>query len=559
MIPISLRIGFFILLSWSALAASASRKPNILVILSDDMGFSDIGCYGGEISTPHLDGLARDGLRFTQFYNTARCCPTRASLLTGLHPHQAGVGHMMEERPFVGYRGQLGRNAVTIAEALKGVGYRSYAVGKWHVTPGESAKALLSTNNWPLQRGFDRFYGTIHGAGSFWDPSSLVRDNRQITIANDPEYRPSSFYYTDAIAEQATRFIREHGRESNERPFFLYVAFTAAHWPIHARESDIVRQSGRYAVGYKGIHQARWEKQKRLGIVDSSWLPAPMAAEWNSVNNRPFEERCMEVYAAMVESMDQGIGRILGALKAGGQSDNTVVLYLQDNGGCAEGIGRGSQPSGSTSSTPMNAETPQYGSQPKQTRDGRSVRQGYGVMPGADDTYVAYGRAWAAVSNTPFREYKHWVHEGGISTPLIIRWPIGIRAKDRNGLISAPGQLPDILATCIDLAGAQYPLEYEGNRITPLEGTSLRPLLEGRRFRRVNPLVWEHEGNRAIRQGQWKLVTKGEKVSWELYNLSIDRTESHDLAGVHPDKVRTLTLEWEKWARRAKVLPGPWN
>lgn len=560
MIPSSLWIRFLSLLCWSAISALAARKPNIIIMLSDDMGFSDIGCYGGEISTPHLDGLARDGLRFTQFYNTARCCPTRASLLTGLHPHQAGVGHMMEDRHLGGYRGQLGQNSVTIAETLKGVGYRSYAVGKWHVTPGESAQALLSTNNWPLQRGFDRFYGTIHGAGSFWDPSSLVRDNRQITVANDPEYQPRSFYYTDAIADQAARFIREHGRESNQRPFLLYVAFTAAHWPMHARESDIVRQKGRYAVGYKGIHQARWEKQKQLGIVDSTWLPAPMAAEWDSVKNRPFEERCMEVYAAMVESMDQGIGRILGALKEGGRSNNTVVFYLQDNGGCAEGIGRGTGPSGSAFSQslpPMTPETPQFGSQPKQTRDGRPVRQGYGVMPGADDTYVAYGRAWAAVSNTPFREYKHWVHEGGISTPLIIRWPIGIRAKDRNGLIPAPGQLPDILATCIDLAGARYPLEYGGNRITPLEGTSLRPLLEGRRFRRTKPLVWEHEGNRAIRQGEWKLVTKGEKVSWELYNLSSDRTESHDLAGVHPDKVRALTLEWEKWARRANVLPSP--
>ena len=247
----SLLLGLALLATFAARfslsAATTAQRPNILVILSDDVGFSDIGCYGGEIQTPNLDALARDGLRFTQFYNTARCCPTRASLLTGLHPHQAGVGHMMEDRGHAGYRGRLNRQSVTLAEALKPAGYRSYAVGKWHVTPGQGPKVLAETNNWPLQRGFDRFYGTIHGAGSYFDPSSLVRDNRLITVANDPDYRPATFYYTDAIAEHAVRFLRDHARARKDQPFLLYTAFTAAHWPLHAKESDIAKYKGRYA------------------------------------------------------------------------------------------------------------------------------------------------------------------------------------------------------------------------------------------------------------------------------------------------------------------------
>jgi len=233
-------------LTFAASPAEPQGKPNILVILSDDVGYSDIGCYGGEIATPNLDQLAANGLRFTQFYNTARCCPTRASLMSGLHPHQAGVGHMMDDRGHDGYRGRLNRRCVTIAEALQSAGYRSYAVGKWHVTPGQSASALADTNNWPLQRGFDRFYGTIHGAGSYFDPSSLVRDNRLITVANDAGYQPAQFYYTDAIADHAVKFIRDHARNQKDQPFFLYTAFTAAHWPLHAKESDIAKYKGRY-------------------------------------------------------------------------------------------------------------------------------------------------------------------------------------------------------------------------------------------------------------------------------------------------------------------------
>lgn len=539
-----------------------ARRPNIIVILSDDMGFSDIGCYGGEIETPNLDALAKNGLRFTQFYNTARCCPTRASLLTGLYPHQAGVGHMMEDRGHEGYRGSLNRRSVTIAEALKPAGYRSYAVGKWHVTPGHAAQALEETGNWPLQRGFDRFYGTIHGAGSFWDPSSLTRDNQPITAASDTEYRPREYYYTDAISDHAAGFIRDHARDHKSEPFFLYAAYTAAHWPMHAKEGDIAKYKGRYRAGYGAVRAARLEKLRRLGLLDPRWEPAPAVGDWSQVKDQPFEERCMEVYAAMVDSMDQGIGRIVAELKAQGQWENTLILYLQDNGACAETVGRGPNPAaraGGPTLPPMAPDDPQFGSQPRQTRDGWPVRQGYGVMPGGPDTYIAYGRDWANVSNTPFREYKHWTHEGGISTPLVAHWPAGLAAARRNQLEAEPGHLIDIMATCVDLARAAYPTERGGEKIKPMEGVSLRPLLAGEPIRRPRPLFWEHEGNRAARDGKWKLVAK-ENQPWELYDMERDRAETRDLAQSEPARAKELAAQWDAYAARADVLPlGAWR
>ena len=543
-------------------AAEPARRPNIIVILSDDVGFSDIGCYGGETATPNLDALAKGGVRFKQFYNTARCCPTRASLLTGLHPHQAGIGHMMEDRGLEGYRGNLNRSCVTIAEALKPAGYRNYAVGKWHVTPGQTAKAQADMHNWPLQRGFDRYYGTIHGAGSYFDPSSLVRDNNILTVANDPEYQPKEFYYTDAIADHAVKFIREHGREHRAQPFFLYTAFTAAHWPLHAKDSDIAKYKGRYDGGYEPVRSARRAKLKQLGLLDDKWDAQPPSDQWDAVKNKAFESRCMEVYAAQLDCMDQGIGRILAELKAQGQFEDTLILYLQDNGGCAEGIGRGTNftaRADKASLPPMSRDDRQHDSTPKQTREGWPVRQGLGVMPGGADTYIAYGRGWAQVSNTPFREYKHWTHEGGISTPLIAHWPTGVAASRRGALEAQPGQLVDIMATCLDVAGASYPSEHRGEKIKPLEGTSLRPVFAGKAIERTRPLVWEHEGNRAIRDGKWKLVAK-EGQPWELYDLEADRGELHDLAAAQPDRVKKMSASWDAWAARANVLPlGAWR
>jgi arylsulfatase A-like enzyme len=547
--------------------SSLEGAPNILVMMSDDMGWSDLGCFGGEIETPNLDQLATDGLRFTDFYNTARCCPTRASLLTGLYPHQAGIGHMMEDRGHDGYRGDLNRRAVTMAEVLRPAGYATYAVGKWHVTPAATEEQLTHRHNWPRARGFDRYYGTLHGAGSFYDPSALVRDDQLISVANDPAYRPEKYYYTDALSDHAVRFLSEHQlREKARRPWFLYLAYTAPHWPMHALEEDLTRYEGRYDLGYDAVRQKRFAASRRLGLIDPRWGLSPTVGLWSEVSDRAWEARGMEVYAAMIDRMDQGIGRIVAELKRQGELEKTLILYLQDNGGCAEPQGRApsarnpyrERPAAPVY-PPMGKDELQYGSVPRQTRDGRAVLMGPGALPGPEDTYIAYGAGWANVSNTPFREYKHWVHEGGIATPLIVHWPAGIGRRQRGGLVSAPTHLIDVMATVTDVSGAAYPKQFGGIPIQPMEGISLRPALTGKALRRSAPLFWEHEGNRAIRDGRWKLVAKADQP-WELYDLTVDRTEQQNLAAAQPRRVRALAAQWEAWAARAQVLPlGQWK
>lgn len=532
-------------------------RPNIIVILADDMGFSDIGCYGSEIETPHLDALAAGGLRFTQFYNTARCCPTRASLMTGLYPHQAGVGHMMAGRGHDGYRGDLNKNCVTIAEVLKDAGYGTYMAGKWHVT--KETRPEGPKHNWPLQRGFDRFYGTIHGAGSFFDPNTLTRDNEFISPYADPEYQPEQYYYTHAISDHAVRFVTDHHRQRGSEPFFLYVAYTTAHWPMHALPQDIAKYRGRYDGGYGVIRAARDRRLRELGVIKDEWKLSPQADNWDEQFDLEWEARNMEVYAAMIDAMDQGIGRIVEALRQTGQFENTLVMYLQDNGGCAEEMGRNNarnRPSGPRldrpSLPPMPAGDLQPDMIPQQTRNGYPVRMGRGVLAGPADTFIAYGRGWANVSNTPFREYKHWVHEGGISTPLIVHWPAGINR--RGDLVEEPGHLIDIMATCVDLSGAEYPTQRDGQPIKPMEGLSLAPAFTGESLDR-EAIYWEHEGNRAIRVGDWKLVAKGEHGDWELYNMANDRTELFNLAEEEPDRVQDLATRWRAYAERANVLP----
>ena len=529
-------------------------RPNIIVILSDDMGYSDLGCYGGEIETPTLDRLAANGLRYTRFYNTSRCCPTRASLLTGLYAHQAGIGEMTSDGRQPGYRGDLSRNAVTIAEALKPAGYRTYMAGKWHVTKQLHPDGEKS--NWPLQRGFDRFYGTIIGAGSFYDPWTLTRGNQAITPDNDPEYQPEQYYYTDAISDQAVRYIHEHVRDHIDAPFFMYVAYTAAHWPMHALERDIAKYKGRYDAGYEVIRRARYEKMKQLGVI-KDWQLSEASQSWKSLDEatRAWDIRCMEVYAAMVDAMDQGIGRIVKALEATGNMDNTLILYMQDNGGCAEAYGRGvpkRPPPGDI--VPMGVDELQTAMVPQRTRDGRPVRSGPGVMPGPADTYVAYGRNWANVSNTPFREYKSFNHEGGIATPLIAHWPKGIKA--RNELRHEPGHLIDIMATCVELSGAQYPTRHADHDILPMEGRGLSGGFAGDRDGE-RTLIFEHYGKAALHKGPWKLVRKGEGQRWELYAIEKDRTELNDLSKQYPEIVRELGDLWEKEAQRTFVYPKP--
>jgi arylsulfatase A-like enzyme len=542
--------------SFPAASAVAADRPNIVVILADDMGFSDLGCYGGEIRTPNLDRLASGGLRFTQFYNTARCCPTRACLMTGLYPHQAGVGHMTSDSGLSGYRGDLNRNCVTIAEVLRPAGYRTYMAGKWHVT--QHVQPDGPRHNWPLQRGFDRYYGTITGAGTFYDPATLTRDNTMIPPLTDPEYRPKQYYYTHALSDHAVRFIADHQRDHAGQPFFLYLAYTAAHWPMHALDEDVARYRGKYDAGYDAIRQARFARAKQLGLIDANWTLTPTKGNWEKESDKEWEARCMEVYAAMVESMDRGIGQLVEELKRTGQLDNTLILFMQDNGGCAETVGR--QPNTTRGDTPTLPVIPDNQVlttvHPKQTRDGWPMLTGRHVLPGPRDTYIAYGEAWANVSNTPFREYKHWAHEGGISTPLIAHWPKGIAAKGE--LRHQPGHLIDIMATAVDVSGAKYPAEHSGEKITPPEGRSLVPAFGNGAIER-DAIYWEHEGNRAIRVGDWKLVARGPAAAWELYDMKSDRTETTNLAGQHPERVRELTAKWEAWAHRANVLPWIWK
>lgn len=536
-----------------------SARPNIVVIMSDDMGWSDIGCYGGEIETPNLNELGINGLRFTQFYNTGRCCPTRAALLTGLYPHQAGVGHMTEDRRLPGYTGDLHRHTPTIAESLRLAGYRTYMCGKWHVTAHVAATA--PNDNWPLQRGFEKFYGTIAGGGSYYDPTTLCRGNKYITPQNDTQYKPHTFYYTNAISDNAVMFLRQHSEDALDQPFFLYVAYTAAHWPMHALESDIAKYRGKFDEGYTRAREARIGRLRKLSLLPDVWDVTPQAGDWSAVEHVAWETRCMEVYAAMVDCLDQGVGRIVDELKRQEQFENTLVLYLQDNGGCAEDIGRSppKQPY-PTDLKPFTTDQLQPNVwPPMQTRDGRPVRMGPAVMPGPADTYIAYGRNWANVSNTPFREYKHWVHEGGIATPLIAHWPRGIAPERRNQFVHDPAHLIDIMATCVDLAGAKPPDEYGGNHTVLLEGVSLLSAFSGDKIKREKPLFWEHEGNRAVRDGHWKLVAKGPHAAWELYDMKADRTEMHDLAALHPDKVERLARFWDEWAERAKAKPWPWG
>jgi arylsulfatase A-like enzyme len=537
--------------------SNAAERPNIILMMSDDMGYSDLGCYGGEINTPNLNRLAEGGLRFTQFYNTGRCCPTRASLLSGLYPHQAGVGWMMTDRGYDGYRGELNNRCVTIAEALKPAGYATYAVGKWHVT--KHIQPDGPKFNWPLQRGFDRYYGTITGAGSFYDPGTLTRDNTMISPFADPEYQPEQYYYTNAISDHAIRFIKEHEEQQGDKPFFMYVAYTCAHWPMHALEKDIAKYRGKYNQGYGAYREARLERMRDLGLIGSDWEMSPQKGDWKKVEHKEWEARCMEVYAAMIDNMDQNIGRIVNSLKATGKYENTLILFLQDNGGCQETVGRGGK-----GKRPAEATLPIIAQDairsdviPKQNRAGVPTLMGPQVMPGPEDTYIAYGINWANVSNTPFREYKHFVHGGGISTPLIAHWPNGISRKGE--LEPQPGHLIDLMATCVDLATASYPEMVKGQAIQPMEGASLQPAFAGKSLNRQQPLFWEHEGNRAIRAGDWKLVAK-ENKPWELYNVKTDRTEMHDLSSQDPNRVADMSRQWDDYAKRAAVLPlGAWS
>lgn len=516
--------------------ASAQRKPNILLILADDLGFSDLGCYGGEVETPNLDRLAAGGLRFTQFYNTARCCPSRASLLTGLYPHQAGVGDMTNQsgkpRPgFPGYQSRLSDDCPTIPEVLRTAGYSTLMSGKWHLGPPG-----------PDKRGFDEYYGMVHGFDSFWNPNVYTRlpQDRKARA-----YPPGGFYATDAITDHAIDFLQVARGE--RKPWFLYLAYNAPHFPLHAPKPLIDKYAAIYEQGWDRIREQRFARQKRLGIVDKalaltprSFIPAnrfnPQTGwankynpAWDEIpaNRRKDLARRMGIFAAMIDVMDRNIGRVFSDLKASGEWDNTLILFLSDNGACAEWDPWGFD----VSSGPKNI-----------LHEGADLE-----TMGQPGSYHSTGSGWANASNTPWRLYKHYNHEGGITTPFIAHWPARIA---RRGVIDhTPAHLIDILPTFAAAGGAKAPKH---------EGFDLMAAFSGHAARRT-PLFFEHEGNRAVRDGKWKLVAQGPAGAWELYDMDRDRTELHDLAAANPEIVARMSAQWETWAKRTNVLPWIWQ
>jgi arylsulfatase len=509
------RRDFTTLLAGAAAPAPQRRKrPNLIVILADDLGYSDISPYGGEIATPNLDKLAGRGVRFSQFYNCARCCPTRASLLTGLYPHQAGVGHMIQNRGVPSYQGYLNRRSVTMAEALKPAGYTTLMSGKWHV--GENRPY------WPTDRGFDRYFGLISGASNYFQLST----GRQMAL-NDKPFVPNdpSFYMTNAFTDHAVSMVREASAKPN--PYLLYLAYTSPHWPLHALPEDIEKYRGKYMKGWDRLRQERHERQLAMGLVDRAWGLSPRdegVPAWDSLPQAQKQEwdLRMAVYAAQVDRMDQGIGRVLAEVEKAGQTEDTFVMFVADNGGCAEENIGGEKAAASP-------------------------------VPGPADSFTSYRRPWANASNTPFRLWKQFTHEGGISTPAIAVYPRSIR---QPGTIShETGHIIDIMPTLLDLAGAEYPKTNQGETVQPLEGTTLNTcLVHGGGIPRNGPgLFWEHQGHRAFRQGSFKLVANNRKP-WELYNLSPDRAELNNLAAKDPQRVLRMSAEWQRWADRCGVV-----
>lgn len=484
----------------------AAGLPNVVVILVDDMGFSDLGCYGSEIPTPHLDALAKNGLRFSQFYNTGRCCPTRAALLTGQYAHQVGVGHMTEDQGVPGYAGRLNEPCRTLAERLKPAGYFTAFSGKWHVGQNHGVT--------PWGRGFDRSLNAA--AGGFYYPGSpkaILYLNGE-SVANDDPRLTKDWYSTDLWTDQGLQFIDE--ARAAEKPFYLHLCYNAPHFPLQAPAESIEKFRGSYREGWEVIQQTRWARQIEMGLVDASWVPAPRPADvaaWASLNDEERDrfDHLMAVYAACVYQMDLGVGRLVDGLRSRGVLDDTLLLFMSDNGGTAEG-----GPSGKSEGDPTEATSNWFA-----------------------------GEGWAFAQNTPFRLYKRTNHEGGIATPLIAHWPNGIAAKDE--VRTHPTHVIDIAATVCEAAG----VGAEG-----LEGLSLLPAFRNEALVR-EALFWEHEGNAAVRAGDEKLVRRGLGGAWELYDLKTDRTESHDLATERPERVVELAAMWKAWAERSQVLPRP--
>lgn len=499
--------------------ARNNSQPNVLLILADDLGYSDLGCYGSEIKTRNLDQLAKNGIRFTQFYNCAKCSPSRAALLTGQYPHEAGVGDVVATpkriRKSGAYQGYLkGDSIMTIAEILKKGGYQTYMSGKWHV--GEAKQ------HWPTTRGFDQYFGLISGASSYFE---IIKDQPRVRVMakNTTEWIPPTegFYMTDAITDAAIENINLHFEEQEARPFFQYIAYTAPHWPLHALKEDIEKYEGIYDEGWDHIRKKRYESLKSFRLIpDLAQLPEKTATipDWLDVKKKELWARRMQVYAAMIDRMDQGIGRILTTLKKNSAFENTIIIFLSDNGASAENIAK------------------------------RGLNDP--VVPiGLKGSYAAYREPWANVSDTPFRKYKLWLHEGGISTPLILHYPNG--DFEVGGIRHQPAHLIDIVPTFLEIAQVSYPKQNQGSKTNPLSGTSLLSAIRANTAL-DRPLFWEYSGHRAMREKNWKLI-RPKKGEWELYDLAKDRSELHNLAVEMPNKVADMVAAWESWAKGVGV------
>jgi len=500
-------------------------KPNVILILADDMGFSDLSCYGGEIPTVNIDKLADNGMRFTQMYNAARCCPTRASLLTGLYPHQAGMGGMINKPgkvPEGPYQGYLSKNSMTIAEVLKESNYYTVSSGKWHV--GEERP------HWPTDRGFDNYYGLVSGAANYFDITKTKQEGRVRHFAIDStEYMPpkEGFYMTNAITENAVKFLQK--AKTQNQPFFMYLAYTAPHWPLHALEEDIDLFKGKYMKGWDELREERYDRMIEMGIIDKNWIESERNEEvtpWDELSQEQKErmDLLMSIYAAQVYRMDQGIGEIMKQVEMMGEKDNTIVIFLSDNGGSSE-----------------------YG--PFGHDFWGNFWDG-DARPGSGESYHSYGSLWANLSNAPFRYYKKDTYEGGIATPFIVSWPNHI---ENEGSISHHiGHINDVMTTICDITGTKYPETYKGNNITPMPGKSFAQVLKSIDQKESDPIFWEHVGNRAVRHGDWKLVAK-KGAPWELYNLREDRTETINLFEKNKEIANEMISSYEKWAQEVGV------
>ena len=518
-----------ILLTPLLLLGADQKQPNIVVIMADDAGYSDFGCYGGEIETPVLDKLAANGLRFSQFYNTGRCCPSRAALLTGVYQHQAGMGHMTKDRGLPSYSGTILPNVPTLAERLRQGGYRTMMTGKWHL--GTEPKQS------PIARGFDRFYGTRNFIDSYFtvlEHCPVFLDDKIVLPGTEKPvnhlHPDQEWYTTDVFTDYALHFMDEAFKKHSNQPIFLYIAHNAPHFPLHAREEDTKKYRGRFRdIGWDKLRQQRYERMIELGLIKKEWALSPAdVPKWDTYDAKLRDELDlkMALYSAIIDRMDQNIGRVIEKLRTAGRLDNTLFLFMVDNGVPGTGV------------HDWRGLFAKNGRHPETRVDNYSE---WGRRGGWSSSS---GRGWANLSNAPFRMYKRYTHEGGVATPLIVHWPDGL--KDQNKLRHTPSHIIDIAPTCLNAAG----LSTKG-----MEGQTLLPVFT-KDSTQPRTLFWEHEGNRAVRQGDYKLVAQ-HNTPWELYNMRKDRNELHDLSRSMPQKAAELKKLYEAWALR--VGAKPWD